>query len=200
MENLLYIDLLTENSISFGSVPVGGDSLVEEVFLKNIGSAPLTINSTYFYQENSQFSIYETEFPIVLAVDDSVSITVSFSPTVNGTVNDTLYIHSNAQNTPTIIIDLSGTGVYAPPSRVTEVNLSIESEDVIISWDPVIETIYGTPIDPDYYIVLYSDCPDEDISSYQLLANTTSFFVRHPDILLSHRYLFYRIIAVKLAD
>ncbi|MDZ4121310.1 MAG: Ser-Thr-rich GPI-anchored membrane family protein, partial [Candidatus Cloacimonadaceae bacterium] len=51
---------------------------------------------------------------------------------------------------------------YVPPQAPTGVNVNTTNGiDAIITWQPVTETIYYTPITPDGYIVLYNESPYE---------------------------------------
>jgi len=66
------------------------------------------------------FTISGLSLPATIAANQSVSFTVTFSPTVTGAASGALTFNSNAQ-TPTITAALSGTGTAAP---VYSVNLS----------------------------------------------------------------------------
>lgn len=74
--------------------------------------------------------------------------------------------------------------------------------DAIITWDPVTETIYGTPITPDGYLVLYNESAYEnDDKFYYFLWDVrdgTSF--THPRVVLHRNQMFYRVVAYKDYD
>ncbi len=89
---------------------------------------------------------------------------------------------------------------YGPPAAPENVNVDISnSVDAVITWDPVTETIYGTPITPDGYILLYNESPYEyDEHFYYFLWNVTegtSF--THPWVAHFRGMMFYRVVAYK---
>ncbi len=89
---------------------------------------------------------------------------------------------------------------YVPPAAPENVNVDISNNvDAVITWDPVTETIYGTPITPDGYIVLYNESPYEyDEHFYYFLWNVTegtSF--THPWVAHFRDMMFYRVVAYK---
>ncbi|MBI9032233.1 hypothetical protein JEZ13_09575 [bacterium] len=52
---------------------------------------------------------------------------------------------------------------YVPPQAPGEVNVDLSNGvDAQLSWQPVTQTIYNTPIIPDGYIILYNETPYED--------------------------------------
>ena len=52
---------------------------------------------------------------------------------------------------------------YVPPQAPSGVEVDVSNGvDAILSWNPVTETIYNTPIIPDGYIILYNETPYED--------------------------------------
>jgi hypothetical protein len=52
---------------------------------------------------------------------------------------------------------------YVPPDSPDNVQIDISNNiDAVITWQPVTETVYSTPITPDGYMVLYNETPYED--------------------------------------
>lgn len=93
--------------------------------------------------------------------------------------------------------------IYDPPRSPSNVNINLNNNvDAVITWDPVTETINGTPIMPDGYLVLCSESAYEnDEEFYNLLWDVregTSF--THSDVLLHHNRMFYRVVAYKDYD
>jgi len=89
---------------------------------------------------------------------------------------------------------------FVPPATPegVEVNLS-NAVDAVITWLPVTETIYGTPIVPDGYLVLYNESPYEqnDHFYYFLWDVTSGTSFTHPRVALHRNQMFYRIVAYK---
>ena len=92
---------------------------------------------------------------------------------------------------------------YVPPAAPTNVNVDISNAvDAVITWDPVTQTIYGTPITPDGYIVLYNESPYEnDEHFYYFLWNVTDgcSFV-HPCVAQFRDRMYYLVVAYKDYD
>lgn len=94
----------------------------------------------------------------------------------------------------------SFTIAYAPPAAPENVNVNISNNvDAVISWNPVTQTIFGTPIAPDGYILLYNETPYEDADHlYYFLwdvSSGTSF--THPRVVRYRDQFFYRVVAYK---
>ncbi len=82
-----------------------------------------------------------------------------------------------------------------PPAGVT-VNTS-NGVDAVITWQPVTENIYHTPLTPDGYLVLYNETPYEDDQFYYFLAMTTGLSHTHPWVARFRNQMFYKVIAFK---
>lgn len=92
---------------------------------------------------------------------------------------------------------------YVPPAAPQNLNVDISNNvDAVITWEPVTETVYGTPINPDGYILLYNESPYEhDEHFYYFLWNVTegnSF--THPWVAKFRDRMFYRVVAYKDYD
>ena len=96
-------------SLAFGSVQVGTSSSKSET-LTNTGGSTVTISQANV--TGAGFSVSGLTLPATVAVNQSITFTVKFAPTVTGTVNGNLAIISDASNSP-LNISLSGTGVAA---------------------------------------------------------------------------------------
>ena len=93
-------------SQAFGNVVVGGNSTKSET-LTNTGGSSLTISQANV--SGAGFSISGLTLPATLAVNQSVSFTVKFAPTVAGAVSGNLALVSDTSNS-TLNIPLTGTG------------------------------------------------------------------------------------------
>lgn len=89
---------------------------------------------------------------------------------------------------------------YVPPATPEGVMVDISNNvDAVISWQPVSQTIYGSPIVPDGYIVLYNETPYEDDDNFYYylwdVATDTSF--THGGVARHRAQMYYRVVAYK---
>ncbi|MDY0151159.1 MAG: hypothetical protein RBS43_02660 [Candidatus Cloacimonas sp.] len=92
---------------------------------------------------------------------------------------------------------------YIPPATPGNVNVNISNTvDAVITWNPVTQTIYSTPITPDGYLVLYNETPYEDNDNlyYFLWDVTTGTSFTHPRVALHRDQMYYRVVAYKDYD
>ena len=116
---------LSPTSLTFGTQLKGTKSAPQVITLTNTGTASLTLSSIV---PSSTFSQTHTCLA-TLAAGASCTISVSFTPSVNGVVNGTLTITDNAVDSPQVVT-LTGTGTI----------LSLTPGTVNFGNDPV-----GTP-------------------------------------------------------
>ena len=81
--------------------------------------------------------------------------------------------------------------VYIPPAQPTDVQVDIVIPDAIISWSTVDTTIFGDPITPDGYIVLFS----ENEENYFYLFSTTDTTFTHIRVAEHRDNMFYQVVA-----
>jgi len=90
---------------------------------------------------------------------------------------------------------------YVPPETPENIIIDISNNrDAVISWDPVTETIYGTPIIPDGYLVLYNENPYEDDQYYYFLTQVPGETYTHQYVAHWRDQMYYRIVAFKDYD
>lgn len=94
-------------NLGFGDVNTGLTSQLS-LNVKNTGTAALSISSVA--SNNGLFTITPVVFPVNVAVGDSATFTVSFSPTSAGSVSGNITITHNGVNSPTVIA-VTGNGV-----------------------------------------------------------------------------------------
>jgi hypothetical protein len=92
---------------------------------------------------------------------------------------------------------------YVPPETPDGASVDISNAvDAVITWDPVNETIYGSPIEPDGYIVLYNESPYEHDEHYYYylwdVTDGTSF--THSGVARRRDQMYYRVVAYKDID
>ncbi len=92
---------------------------------------------------------------------------------------------------------------YVPPTEPESVAVDISNNvDAIITWLPVTQTIYGTPITPDGYIILYNESAYEydDHFYYYLWDVTEGTSFTHVGVAHHRDQMFYRVVAYKDYD
>ncbi len=103
--------VVDRTTLSFGNVPVGSTSLLG-VTITNQGSADLEVTETELTGEDTdQFAIADGSAPFTLAPQESVTITVSFTPSSDRGKNAVLRVSSNDPDEDSLDIILQGTGV-----------------------------------------------------------------------------------------
>jgi hypothetical protein len=86
---------------------------------------------------------------------------------------------------------------YVPPAAPEGVNIDVSNgSDAVITWLPVSETIYQTPITPDGYIILFSEYPD-NLEPYYFLSETTGLTYTHYRVARFRQQMYYSIVAYK---
>jgi hypothetical protein len=63
--------------------------------------------------------------------------------------------------------------------------------------EAVTETIYGSPMTPDLYLVLYNETPYEDDNFYYYHGSTQLTTYTHYNVALFRESMFYKVVAVK---
>lgn len=90
---------------------------------------------------------------------------------------------------------------YAPPAAPEDVIVNTSNNiDAVLSWQPVTSTIFGTPIVPDGYFVLYNETPYEDDQFYYYHGETPGTTYTHHNVVLRRDQMFYKIVAFKDYD
>jgi hypothetical protein len=100
----------SSSTVSFGNVPVGSPAS-ESVILKDMGPGNVTVSGLAVMGVG--FTITGGG-PATLTPNQSMTVSVSFTPTAAGSAQGTLAVLSNATAT-TLDVALTATGVAAPP-------------------------------------------------------------------------------------
>jgi len=167
------------------------------LWIKNSGTAPLDIFSVSFGLSDSPFQLLDSSFPMVIAVGDSASIPLIFTPQAGGMISDSIYIHNSSFNAPIFAVELWGSGDYAPPKPPAGIETTIDGNNFIISWEAVTETIFDNPIDTDFYLVFSCDSAENDANYYWLIGSTPDLSFTDNLDYSNYRQLFYRVRAYK---
>jgi hypothetical protein len=87
---------------------------------------------------------------------------------------------------------------FAPPKPPQDMAIELQNgSNVILSWSPVTQTIYNTPLTPDGYLVFDSEAPgsEDNFSFLWYVTGATSFI--HPNVARFSDRMFYHIVAYK---
>lgn len=185
-----------ESNINFGNVYLDSSSLPYPLWIKNSGTADLSIESFVMGLASSPFQVQDPIFPMVIAVGDSCMLSLVYIPFAAGTISDSLYIYNNSINAPIYAIGLQGNGEYVPPKPPAALETMMDEDNMIITWDAVTETIFDSPIDPDYYLVFYNGSSDID-GQYYYLGRSWTLSYTHDGVALHAQHMFYRVRAYK---
>jgi len=186
--------LVAPSSLNVGTAYIDYFSDSDELRISNTGTANLILESASFLNSFTPFSIISPTMPCTIPEGDSLAIEIRFTPQNHGTMTDSLFIYNNSNNMPIASIRLTGNGIIVPPIPPVIEQISIVGFDVVIGWSAVTETIFNTPISPDYYFIYHSYDP---YNSYTLMALTQNLSYTHPNIALGARRMFYKVTAVK---
>lgn len=126
--------------MGFGEVPIN-DTASETLIISNIGSQLLSAaislsginSSSFFHMDDGNCS--------AIAPSDSCTITVSFSPTIEGPHAATLHLSSNAPNAPELAISLSGSGLIELNPEISVSPLALNFDDTEIGSTTSLNTI-----------------------------------------------------------
>ncbi len=116
------------SSMAFGSIQVGTTSGKSETLTNTGGSA---VNISQVTASGAGFSVSGLSLPATLNAGQSVTFTVSYTPSSAGAVSGSVGVTSDASNSP-LSISLSGTGLAAGsltanPSSVSFGNITVGS-------------------------------------------------------------------------
>ena len=118
--------LTSPATVSFGNVDLGSTS-TQTITIANIGAGSTTVSEIF---ANPYFISKGLTLPLTLAPGQSATFTVTFSPSLAGTVSTTESLTSDASNSPTAL-QFSGTGVN-PPGQLTATPSALSFGNVAI--------------------------------------------------------------------
>jgi hypothetical protein len=127
---------VTPTSLNFGSLPTGNQQSFSAT-LTNVGNSSATISQATV--SGAGYSVNGLSLPLTLAVGQSTSFNVVFSPQASGTVNGSVAIVSNAINSP-MNLPVSGNGL--PPGSLSANPSSVNFANVVVGKNQsVLETL-----------------------------------------------------------
>lgn len=188
------LEIVTDAPLSFGNVYLGSTSTTQELWIKNIGWAALSLNAISNMLTMTPFSVMGFTLPLSIAEGDSAVIQIRFTPQIAGTIIDSLYIYNNSVNMPVAAIRLTGRGEIVPPKPPENVHIVMNGTNAVLSWDAVAFTIFDTPIAPDYYLIFNSSSP---YGEFAFNGATRGMEYTHFMVGLFRPRMFYKVIAYK---
>ena len=137
---------VTPTSCNFGNVNMGSSSSPQTFTVSNTGSANLVIGTiTLTGTDASQFSKQSDNCSgKTLTPSSSCTVNTVFSPASTGSKSASLLIPSNDPDTPTLNMQLSGTGVGVPNISVTPTSYNFGNVNVGSSSAPQTFTVSNT--------------------------------------------------------
>ncbi len=177
----------------FGGMYIGQAPLTATLTIANTGTIDLIINQLGLQYGNRGFGISEISLPMTLEPNQACSILISFDVLSTGNKSDAILIESNADNTPSLNISLTGSGTSSAPLEPANVQLNLQGNDAIITWGAVTQNEAGQTITPDGYVILYSETPDATEDDYLFLTFTIESEFTHARVVQYSDYMFYMV-------
>jgi urease beta subunit/alpha-D-ribose 1-methylphosphonate 5-triphosphate synthase subunit PhnH len=130
-------------SLTYSSQLVGSSSAAQTITISNTGTAALHVGTVAVSGSNSgDFAVANNACGSAVAVGQSCTVTLTFSPTAMGSRSATATISSDAINGAQSV-SLSGTGI-APLASVTPSSRDFGSVVVLLSSNPMNYTVTNT--------------------------------------------------------
>ena len=186
----------TPPSVSFMDLPYGQLTDPINVTITNSGNAPLSLSSSHFKLQGTHFSVANLNTPILIGPGASHSIAIRFMPSSFDTVSDSLVIINNSVNLPQGGLKLTGRAASQEPMPPQSVDITVQDQDVLLTWEPVTQTISGVPITTAYYAVFYNGSVDEQGGSFYYHGWTTDTSYIHSRVVQFSPNMFYRVRAI----
>jgi PKD repeat protein len=196
IERVQAVELLSTETLNFGSVYLEEQSAWQSVVFSNTGNVGLTISALHFSSDPLHFEFINPFRPLVLSPGAIDSILVRFAPQAVGNLFDTFCIENDSYNLPVITIALAGSGEYVPPLPPGNVDLVMDGINAVITWEPVTQNTHNQPLTPDYYLIFYNGLPDPE-APYYYLGWSSGLSYTHERVGLHAQYMFYHVIAYK---
>ncbi|HOY85609.1 MAG TPA: SBBP repeat-containing protein [Candidatus Syntrophosphaera sp.] len=194
IERVETVELTTAENLSFGSVYLEEQSDWQAVSFSNMGNVDLSVSETHFLAEPLHFELSEPFTGLALPPGETGSLMVRFAPQAVGALSDTLFIVNNSSNLPLIKVRLQGTGEYVPPKAPLNVNVTMDGDHAVITWDAVTQNTHDQPLTPDYYFIFNSSDP-YGVFGYHGSASGLQYI--HPTVGAFQPRMFYRVVAYK---
>jgi hypothetical protein len=147
--------------------------------LQNIGNFPMRLVSVVDSPPHFLCS-WESPDSIILPFGQ-LPLNVVFLPQTFGLFQDTLYVITNAFSTDTLMLRVRGEGGFMPAAP-THLTISKHNSHVILTWNGVHQTFWGSPMTASAYSIYFAASP---VDSFRFLAQipdtTFAFSVGFPE-------------------
>jgi hypothetical protein len=155
------------SSLNFGGVPVN-TAATQTVTLNSTGTAPVTISGASV--TGAGFTLAQGTFPLTLNPGQTTTLSVQFSPVLQGDASGQLTITSNSSSNSAAVIALIGTGgAQLSGLSCTSASLSGTATDLCTA------TINGPAPSAGFRVSISSNNPAVSVTSVALIhANSTS--------------------------
>ncbi len=183
--------------LDFGVAYVGYTSEDSLIVFQNTGTDTLVIGNIQLKNNDYHFLVNYNPALRTLLPGDTFNIGVCIAPTSVTNYADTLIVYNTSENKPQLKIKLMGRGEYVPPTNPDPVNIALVNENAVIQWSPVTTNIYGMPLTPDAYVVLYSELPGSDLNNYYFLGETQTTQFIHYRVAHYRSQMFYKVLTIK---
>jgi Abnormal spindle-like microcephaly-assoc'd, ASPM-SPD-2-Hydin len=115
---------VSTTNLSFGNVAVNS-AAAQALTLASSGTEPVTVNAATV--NGSGFSVSGANFPLTLPPGQTAALNVQFAPPAAGPAAGQLTLTSDSANTPSTVVNLSGTGTVTNPSVLSGLNCASSS-------------------------------------------------------------------------
>jgi subtilisin-like proprotein convertase family protein len=183
-------------SIDFGTMYFGQSVVSRTVTITNTGNRNnLLVYSIDLVSHAPGYLIEAPTLPFSIRPNQSVTITVRFTPPGVGVMSDVLCITTSSSNYPTLNIQLSASGYSVTPTAPQNTQAHISGDDMVLTWAPVTTSTTGLPMQVTGYAVLYSEAANADTDAYYFHGITSSTTYTHHDVAAFSNRMFYRVVA-----
>jgi len=159
--------LISPASLSFGNVPVGGQSSLNGT-LQATG-APVTISAASI--SSSEFALSGLSTPTTLTAGQTASFAITFNPATAGAASARLMLSSDAENSPAAQ-ELTGQGSTAPHHSV-ELHWDASAGSGVIGYNVYRATVSGGP----YSRINPAVAPSTSYTDNNVTAGQTYYYV-----------------------
>ncbi|PKN71433.1 MAG: hypothetical protein CVU50_10185, partial [Candidatus Cloacimonetes bacterium HGW-Cloacimonetes-3] len=180
--------------VDLGDLYLGETSDVITLTIHSTGTDTLYVNNIRWKYSRPGFHYSSDAYHIPILPGSSTTVNIWFQPTVQGAFTDSLFIETNAENTPVIKVKVNGRGEIVPPKPPDNVHIVMNGTNAVLSWDAVALTIFDTPIAPDYYFVFNSSSPHGEFAF-----NGATSGLQYTQFMVGafQPMMFYKVIAYK---
>lgn len=124
------------SEVDYSLTTVGCSSRTMEVIAYNVGSAPMELSDVQLQGCSAEFVMRSAPpLPMELAINDDAVFGVSYQPQDIGSDGCSLAFYTNGEDTPTVVVPLSGGGTYETEHTDTFIQTSSQAVDVLFVID-----------------------------------------------------------------